>query len=1108
MTSNPAYQHHGAACTREHFYAIACDPRRSIVVEACAGAGKTWMLVSRILRALLEGSAPHEILAITFTKKAAGEMRQRLLEWLTDFARPRPADPARGQVAETQAQWSQRLLDELVSRGIGLEAASSKREQLQKLYQSVLAHGRPVQIRTFHSWFAALLKSAPLSVLQDLGLPSGYQLLEDDEDAVAEVWRPFLRQVAADAALQRDYTGLVEALGRHRAHQALGAALARRVEFQLADAAGHAEGAVAAFDVLYPHLAGVAQPSDWLLQRAAGRQLLHDAARALAPAAPTFAACGRRLDDALQACHFEGVQEALLTQKGEPRKFSDKVAGIATVRAAQNELLAVLAADQQHQARLHQQRMVRLTRQLIACFARLKRERGWVDMNDVERAALTLLARHELSAWVQERLDARIRHLLIDEFQDTNPLQWQALHAWLSGYAGAGGGQGAPSVFIVGDPKQSIYRFRRADPKVFAAAQAFVVQALGGERLATDHTRRNAPGVLAAVNHVMDAAQQALEFSGFRAHSTESRQQGRVEALPLIPRPPKADQGANDDDAPAWRDSLGVPRMEPEETLRTRECRQAAHWIAARLRAGVKPERLMVLARKREPLGVLQAELRHLGIACEQPEKQVLGEQPAVLDVLALVDALVSPGHDLALARALKSPLFDLADADLAQLARAVHEAGKPRPSWLDMLLKIELSAQNGKALHSDLMQYRSWLLSLPPHDALQAIYAHRDVLARFAAAAPATERAHVVLQLRALLTAALTVQGGRFVTAYQWLRALRRERLPVPRHAAPEAVQLLTVHGAKGLEADEVLLLDSASGKPRRNESPVLIDWPGDEAAPRCLVFLAKEGAPPPGLVELAGQEAQAQAREELNALYVAMTRARARLVLSGVTPYSAPASSWWQRLHPLADELPEPDVAATDEVAASASFLMPELPPEPVLSAQAAIKTEVNQPTESVQSSEASRLGQAMHWLLEHAGETPGGWLPHRLEQARRHFAIDADQAARAEALARRIFGGQAAWAWSGGEVLEAFNEVDLVHQGERLRLDRLVRRRASTTEPETWWVLDYKSAAQPERDAGLVEQMLRYRLAVERLYPGHAVRAALLSADGRLITVPTVP
>ena len=159
----PAYEHNGRPCTREAFYAIACDPRRHVAVEACAGAGKTWMLVSRMLRALLDGSAPHEILAITFTKKAAGEMRQRLREWLQDFARPRPARPDQGQPAETEADWLARLDKELVSRGIEPKSATSQRQQLQNLYASVLGHGRPVQIRTFHSWFIALLKCAPLA---------------------------------------------------------------------------------------------------------------------------------------------------------------------------------------------------------------------------------------------------------------------------------------------------------------------------------------------------------------------------------------------------------------------------------------------------------------------------------------------------------------------------------------------------------------------------------------------------------------------------------------------------------------------------------------------------------------------------------------------------------------------------------------------------------------------------------------------------------------------------------------------------------------------------------------------------------------------------------
>ena len=204
-TMSAAYEVNGQPSSREAFYAIACDPRRSVAVEACAGAGKTWMLVSRIVRALLDGAAPHEILAITFTKKAAGEMRQRLQEWLADFAHER--DP-------------QKLVEALVSRGIGPSPASNGHEALRNLYRSVLAADRPVQIRTFHSWFAALLRTAPLAVLQQLGLPGHYELLESDDEAVAALWRPFQTTVAADAALRADeerpHVGGADARGRAR----------------------------------------------------------------------------------------------------------------------------------------------------------------------------------------------------------------------------------------------------------------------------------------------------------------------------------------------------------------------------------------------------------------------------------------------------------------------------------------------------------------------------------------------------------------------------------------------------------------------------------------------------------------------------------------------------------------------------------------------------------------------------------------------------------------------------------------------------------------------------------------------------------------------------
>ncbi len=1117
----PAYELNGQPCTREAFYAVACDPRRSAAVEACAGAGKTWMLVSRILRALIDGASPHEILAITFTKKAAGEMRQRLQEWLADFGTLKPA--------ETADQWTERLRKELIARGVQEHLVGAQSERLKGLYRSVLEHARPVQVRTFHSWFAALLRTAPLQVLDDLGLPSAYELLEDDQDAMAEVWRRYLRAVASDDALRADYTALMLEQGRHQAHQALQVALSRRVEFTMADEAGVIDEAVPPFETVVPELAGVPHPVDALATSAAKERWLGRAAALGKEANKTPRNAANAVVDAFETPDLQArlamLRKAFFVASED--RLTQHLKKFAAAQEAEDELQRLLLAVRQHRGRQHQQRMARLSRRLVAEFSSLKREHGWIDMGDVERAALVMLSDPVLSGWVQERLDASVRHLLIDEFQDTNPLQWQALNTWLSGYAGSGGGQETPSVFIVGDPKQSIYRFRRADPQVFVAAKAFVKNALGGDLLACDHTRRNSPTVLEAVNAVMLAAQDAGEFTGYRAHSTESDGPGAILALPAIPRPERAVAAAAD--MQDWRDSLTEPRTVLEDTLRTLECRQAAAWIAGQVESGVPPWQIMVLARKRLPLGVLQAELRRVGIACEQPEEQLLGELPVVQDVLALVDALVSPGHNLSLARALKSPLFGLGDDDLVRIAIA---ARSERGTWLDLLPRAAFKEVDGQALQASLRQYQRWLSTRPPHDALQAIYSHRDVLARYAAAAPAPERDHQLAQLKALLAAALQVGGGRYLTAYQMVRALRRQRIAAPRQANPEAVQLLTVHGAKGLEADTVLLLDAQAGPPRATSMGALIDWPGEASTPRQFVFFTNEKDLPPSVTSLAASDQSGAAREELNALYVAMTRARQRLVLSSVTPRSVPANSWWQRLDGMAQTVEAPVFEGASASATPATFELLELPPlSDVRLAEtgstetgwantddaklpgaaratsalhddaAGLAAEFEVPP-GPESSEVSRLGQAMHWLLEHTADSPQGWRPERLAQATRLFQVNADQMARAELLARRILEGEGAWAWNAEHIIEHFNEIELVHQGQVLRMDRLVRRRAGPHGPEAWWVLDYKSAAKPEQDPSLLAQLARYRIAVENAYPGQLVVAAFLSADGRVV------
>ncbi len=1101
MSAELAYEINGRRVPAAEFYALACDPRRSVAVEACAGAGKTWMLVSRIVRALLDGAQPHEILAITFTKKAAGEMRGRLQEWLAEFA---------------QAS-DEKLAEQLVMRGVPAQAAAPLVEPLRALYGRLLAHGRPVQIRTFHSWFAALLRTAPLALLEQLGLPARHELLEDDAQAIAQVWRRFHERVLQDGQARQDYTESIAAHGRSQTQKALHAALSKRIEFALADARGVVDASVRPWQEVFPDLAGAASPHAAMFMPGAARELLAQAAVHLGRASqPSFSKLGAQLEQALGEEHWDAAVGALLTQSGSPRKFSDKLEGVDTLRQAQGLVQRLCEARHQHASWQHQQRMARLSRLLIEEYAALKRESGWVDMNDVERAAQILLSDPVLSGWMQERLDARVRHLLIDEFQDTNPLQWQALHGWLSGYAGAGGGQ-APGVFIVGDPKQSIYRFRRAEPQVFRAAQRFLREALGGALLGCDHTRRNAPQVLQAMNEVMQAAQASGQYEGFRPHTTASDQTGQVWHLPQVPRE-QAGEGAPDEaragegagkeaGAAAWRDSLTQPRETPEEHLIALECRQAARWIDGLIRQGRQPQDIMVLARKRDRLVAMQEELRPLGIPAQQAEKSELGDAPEVQDLVALLDVLVSPTHDLSLARVLKSPVFGVEDAALVSLAgRARVQAAQGEPaSWFELLQSgDEAWPASLQGVGVRLARWQQWVLQMPPHDALDAIYQDGDVLARYAPAAPPAWRERTLANLRALLGAALSVGGGRYTTPYAFVRAMRAGGVPAPAVAQAAAVSLLTVHGAKGLEAPVVLLLDTDAAAARAETMGVLVDWPGEDEAPRRFAFIASEGQPPACCVDALAREQAERQREELNALYVAMTRAVEVLAVSSVQPRTAAPGSWWARVKPAAsavESLPAPAPAPAATALGQAALPFEdngptcELPQVPHLDAGQRRAPAGLGPL--APQTLASRFGQAVHRLIECS---PDGRLPADaglLHRIGREFGLTASSLHDAHAMARRILEGEGAWAWDARCIEWAGNEVELSHQGQALRLDRLVQRR----DDGSWWVLDVKSASQPQLDDSLLAQLRQYMAAVQALHPGEPVAGAFLTGEGRL-------
>jgi ATP-dependent helicase/nuclease subunit A len=651
---------------------------------------------------------------------------------------------------------------------------------------------------------------------------------------------------------------------------------------------------------------------------------------------------------------------------------------------------------------------------------------------------------------------------------------------------------------------------------------------------------------------VMLQAQDVKQYSDYRAHSTEIAEAGAVVRLPQIERMAK-DKSADDSVEPTWRDSLTEPKEEVEEKIVTLECRQAAQFIQQLLQSGKNPKEIMVLARKRSRLSLMQAELQALHIASQQPEKTNLSDAPEVQDIIALLDVLVSPTHDLSLARALKSPLFGLTDDDLVEIALAFKSAKNSVAtsslssfSWFDLLQNSEHLRQEIRRLGAKLALWKSWSDSLPPHDALDAIFHDGDVLARYASAAPATRRESVLANLNALLSAALDIDQARYLTPYAFVRAMKAglsaansdgesdmadvtQTVKSPMTSDDSAIRLLTIHGAKGLEADVVIILDADAVPTPAASMRVLVDWPGETETPVSFVFLASESRPAPSAAAAFDIEKQARLREELNALYVAMTRAKQKLVISSSQPRNSNADNWWQRMQAVAEPIhpvrSEPSTFVHPELVEGFRQAQPErcgksetielliLPSlgdiknaenmasnTPLANAFIAydaieniVNLEISTAVDDADESLESRLGQAMHRLLQRANLT-------QVDAVALEFKLSSQEAEQAAQMAQRVMTGEGAWAWDEAVVSWQGNEIELTAHGKLLRLDRLVHR-ADTGD---WWVLDYKSESQPQSKPELVAQMRVYIAAVQACYAGETVKAAFLTATGKMIEV----
>ncbi|HQS81221.1 MAG TPA: UvrD-helicase domain-containing protein [Thiobacillus sp.] len=1068
--------------------AAALDPCASCVVEACAGSGKTWLLVSRMLRLLLAGAEPSELLAITFTRKAAQEMTDRLHAWLRVLA------------LEDDAT----VRDFLRARAVPDNEINALLPRARGLLETVLTAQPGPTVTTFHGWFLDLLKRAPL----EAGLPWGAPLLERTRQLQNEVRDRLLMKWAGAPESPEGVAllALLADIGEHNLRALLRHFVDARAEWwaytdAAPDPVTHALEQLR--PGLHPDLDFDPVAAFWADELMAARVkrvgfALEKGGKNEQVRAPEIQRCLNLPPDDAHAALMRHLMTAGKRRKKPATKELEKALGaeldtylrdLDTLETAL-ETVAAIQVDQRIWA-LNRHGLL-LGHALISAYQDAKAQQGVIDFADAEWLACRLLRSEEHALALALKLDARYRHLLLDEFQDTNPLQWQALSTWLLEARGADSDM---TVFMVGDPKQAIYRFRRGEARVFDAAAEFLRAHFDAPRFSTDMTRRLAPAVVAAINPVF------ADVAGFAEHTHAPEHAGRPGALRCLPVQREKPETATSE---GLRNPLTTPQPEADDRAVHAEARQFARVLrdevlgrwgmtdkAGTLRAA-RPGDVMALVKKRTHLHLYERELEAAGIPFITSRRGGLLHALEAQDVIALIETLLLPHAGLKLAHALKCPVFGCSDDDLL---RVFAPGAEPR-GW-ERLLAFAAKADCPPTLARAarlLTRWRAHCGTLPVHDLLDRIYFEGDVEARYGAAVPAAMRPQVAANLRAFMQLALTQDAGRYPTLAGFVRELAS--LIDDADAAPgeglaadgeNAVRLLTIHGSKGLEAPIVWLL-GGSDHARGDSYAVLAPWPPDAPRPVHFSLFGRQDDRGAARESWFQEEADLAQRESDNLLYVALTRAAQGLIVSGdasKNAWLARVDAAWQDLGLPADLPPAPAEAAS-MTAAPARIEAP------------AVGQRVAPPT----ASPAAASGELFHACLE-AHAPPG--TPCDLSALAARLGLEAELES-IEAAARVLLAQpQLAHLFDPAQYRRAHNEWALLDAGGRLqRLDRVVEF------DDAVWLIDYKTGGDSRTlpDALLVErhqpQLAGYQTLLAALYPDKPVHAALLLADGRLISM----
>jgi ATP-dependent helicase/nuclease subunit A len=838
----------------------ASDPQEHVWLSASAGTGKTYVLSARVLRLLLRGVKPDAILCLTFTKAGAAEMAERVHARLADWV----------QISDAE------LFKEL--EALAEPSGPEQREFARTLFATVLeSRGGGLRIMTIHAFCQTLLAGFPL----EAGIAPGFRPLEGREEAA------LVQSVLTELVVQAEQEGDTRLLGDLRA-LSLRLGEAEAVSF-LKRAAGAVDalevvglglGATVRRAMAVPADFSAADVADACTDGAFDRSGFLELAGMYANwETKTGEAAADRIAEWLLGSPEDRAQELpqlLLvwkTQAGEFRKNGPKDRGfpdlVARLDAWCSELVELSARAELAEA---------VTAALGAAlrygraYADAKRARGLVDFDDQIRLTRNLLVEPGMGDWIRYKLDQATDHILVDESQDTNRAQWDIVEALADEFWAGDGAKGDKlrTIFAVGDYKQAIYGFQGTDPQHYKrAGLQFELKALNAgqalQQLSLDQSFRSSPPVLQVVDQVLDElGADALGLETLSPmHTSFKGGSGEVLLLP----PVTAENDPEDDGEEGWVSSA-------TRDLATKLARQVKAWLAepmwlAGKNRALAPGDVMILVRRRSDIAaLLVARLHEEGVPVAGVDRLRLQAPLAVQDLLAAIRFAAQPQDDLNLANLLVSPLIGWTQDDLFKVAYGrsgdlwdVVPAGETRDALRDIL-----SAADNITPYAFLENLLSG-----------ALQGRKKLLARLGKEArdPVDE----------LLNAALQFEREGVASLQQFLDWFDRGETEVVRDAgaAGDAVRVMTVHGAKGLQAPLVILADACADPERALERN--FKWTIDGVVENLPLFRPRTAERAlVGSLQDSMDEADDKARKEhWRLLYVAMTRAEERLVIAG---------------------------------------------------------------------------------------------------------------------------------------------------------------------------------------------------------------------------------